>query len=92
VVRSYYTRIGKNKKQQNLSGQSPHNFVIIMKACTSSILLIASSELFPDHAYNTSYYNIDTSPMLEYLLICYGSCKQKENEALLQNMLNLLPL
>ena len=71
--------------------KNPHNFAIIMKA-RMSVLLIASSESFPDHANNTSYYNNRVSTMLEYLLIWGGSCKQRENEAPLQNMLNLLPL
>lgn len=57
-----------------------------------SVLLIASSEPFPNHANNTSYCNNLVSTMLEYLLIWDGSCKHKENETALRNMLNLLPL
>lgn len=52
VVRSYYTHTGKNPRVV----KTPHNFVIIMKAYMS-VLLIASSESFPDRASNMSHYN-----------------------------------
>lgn len=63
VVRSYNTHTGKKPWVV----KNPHNFVIIMKACMS-VLLIAWSEPFPDHANNTSYYNNHALTMWEYLL------------------------
>lgn len=44
-------------------------------------VLIASSEAFPDHTDNTSYGKNHISAMVEYLLNCHSSYKEKENEA-----------
>lgn len=43
-------------------------------------VLIASSEPFPGHADNTSYGNNHISAMVEYLLNCHNSYKEKENQ------------
>lgn len=70
--------------------KSPHNFVIIMKACIS-VLLIASSEPFPDHAIIQPITITRSQP-------CWSTCwfgmvvVNKKHESSLQNLIDSLPL